>query len=167
MNITDLKNFNLTEYIKGLNLTIFGWNLSDIDSLKDFNITEYLKNFNLTEYLKGLNLTNLFKKDKSTNTGNNEGTSTVDKSNNGTGFDWSSIFNRKETGDKSLIDSIVDWITGKSENSATSEPAKSGSTPVNSINSADLNTYYDKTTSFQVTVMPGNKPVTSGKVISK
>jgi hypothetical protein len=38
-------------------------------------------------------------------------------------------------------------------------------TPEESIKSSDLTTYYDKTTKFKVTVMSGDKKVTSGKVI--
>ena len=69
-------------------------------------------------------------------------------------FDWSSIFGGNTTGNNTNTSSfdmsgIIDMITGKKD----------------SINSTDLTTYYAKKTNFKVTVMSGDKPLTSGSVV--
>ena len=69
-------------------------------------------------------------------------------------FDWSSIFGGNTTGNNTNtssfdISGIIDMITGKKD----------------SINSTDLTTYYAKKTNFKVTVMSGDKPLTSGSVV--
>ena len=66
---------------------------------------------------------------------------------NGTGIDLSKFLNG--TNGTFDISGLIDFIFGGKE----------------SINSTDLTTYYAKTTTYSVTVMKGDKPVTSGDVV--
>ena len=176
VNVTDidaLLHFNLTSLIKNLNWTDvlkdsidalidslnktspFKYNLTDIASLLDSNLTSALKNFNLTSWLNNLNWTSIIGKNATSNKDQND-----DKNSS---FDWSKIIGKKDSETGSLIDNIYNWITGKNKNTNT----KPSETVVvqDSIKSSNLKTYYDKTTTFKVTVLSGGKAVTNGKVV--
>ena len=98
-------------------------------------------------------MTNIFS--GKTDAGNN-----TNKDSNSSSNWWDDILGKKDS-DKSIIDSIIDWIKGKGSSNNTDDVAK------DSIKSANLKTYYDKTTTFKVTVMSGNKAVTKGTVVFK
>ena len=131
----------MTSLFKGLNLT------------KAFNVTSLIAGLNLTSLLDKFNLTNIFS--GKTDAGNN-----TNKDSNSSSNWWDDIFGKKDS-DKSIIDSIIDWIKGKGSSNNADDVAK------DSIKSANLKTYYDKTTTFKVTVMSGNKAVTKGTVVFK
>ena len=140
MNLTDFDFGALFGNGTGLNLTGF-----DFGALFGNGTGLNLTGFDLSGLFggngTGLNLTDLI--------GNLFG-------GNGTNatFDWSSIFGGNTTGNNTNTSSfdmsgIIDMITGKKD----------------SINSTDLTTYYAKKTNFKVTVMSGDKPLTSGSVV--
>ncbi len=140
LNLTDFDFGALFGNGTGLNLTDF-----DFGALFGNGTGLNLTDFDLSGLFggngTGLNLTDLI--------GNLFG-------GNGTNatFDWSSIFGGNTTGNNTNTSSfdmsgIIDMITGKKD----------------SINSTDLTTYYAKKTNFKVTVMSGDKPLTSGSVV--
>ena len=105
-----------------------------------------------------LNLINIF--------GNITKTDNATSNTNNTGFDWSSIFDDTSSKGSSIINNIIDWITGNNKNNETDDvPTTSDDGESYSIKSRDLNVYYDTTTSFKVNVLSGNKPVTNNAVV--
>ena len=138
---------NLISFIKDINLTsIFGDNLTSF--LENLNLTQFnITNF--TSLLTGLNLTNSMLND------------TV----------LDNIIKGITSNTTSSIIDLFNRIIGKNNSTLPTNtpntPNVSNTSKVvvkNSIKSANLNTYYDQTTTFKVTVLSGNKPVTKGKV---
>jgi hypothetical protein len=121
------------------------------------NLDNLFNNSSVLDDVFGVNVTALLNDLFGGNASGNDAGSTVDD--NKTGSIWDSIFGGNSTG--SLIDRIIDMITGNDK-----KDDKKSETPVvkNSIKSSNLKTYYDKKTTFKVTVMVDGKPVTSGKV---
>ena len=159
MNLTDLFNFtNWTSFVGDFNWSSVLDNLTSI--VRDINLTSICKDnlnlllekWNLTK-LSGLNTTNL----TSILTGLNL-SSLIDN------FNSSSIIGKINSSAGSFIDDLFDRIYGRNTDNNTGNVTNTSKAVVkNSIKSANLNTYYDKLTTFKVTVMSGNKPVTSGK----
>ena len=90
--------------------------------------------------------------------GNNTST---DAGNDNKGFDWKSIIGGNNTDSNSIINKIINWITGNNTNNETKAPEKVAE---DSIKSSNLKTYYDTKTKFKVWVMSGDQPVKSGKI---
>ena len=170
-NVTDidsLLNFNLTSLLNKWNITsVFGVNITNLTSLFDFNLTSLVKSWNLTSLIGGFNWTSIFGGKNATDSGAGKETGS-DTGKDNTGFDWKSIFGGKDSEAGSIIDNIFNWITGKNQNNNTDNGKTSDKTNTvakDAIKSSNLKTYYTKSTAFKVTVMSGNKPVTKGKVV--
>ena len=148
-NTTDLESLlNLSTILDKLNLT--GFNTTSLESLFDFNLTKLFDGLNLTSLINNINWTSLI-------SGNNTSTD----AGNDKGFDWKSIIGGNNTGNNSIINKIINWITGNNTNNETKAPEKVAE---DSIKSSNLKTYYDTKTKFKVWVMSGDQPVKSGKI---
>ena len=148
-NTTDLESLlNLSTILDKLNLT--GFNTTSLESLFDFNLTKLFDGLNLTSLINNINWTSLIN-------GNNTSTD----AGNDKGFDWKSIIGGNNTGNNSIINKIINWITGNNTNNETKAPEKVAE---DSIKSSNLKTYYDTKTKFKVWVMSGDQPVKSGKI---
>ena len=148
-NTTSLESLlNLSTILDKLNLT--GFNTTSLESLFDFNLTKLFDGLNLTSLINNINWTSLI-------SGNNTSTD----AGNDKGFDWKSIIGGNNTGNNSIINKIINWITGNNTNNETKAPEKVAE---DSIKSSNLKTYYDTKTKFKVWVMSGDQPVKSGKI---
>ena len=133
-DITSLLDLNLTNILDNLNLTnITGFNISDITSLLDLNLTNILDkinltslpDLNLTKIIDELNLTSLINNFNWTSIIGGDSTDTSADKDKNTGFDWKSIFRGKDSGTDSIINNIINWITGNDEQNNTSTEPKS------------------------------------------
>ena len=124
--------------------------------LLNLNLTSLVKGLNLTSLLAGLNLTNII--------GNK---TPADSGNTNTGSNWwDNIFGKKDSNSGSILDNIINWITGNNKNNSNSNNSQNAA-PAKATKKATKITAKKKTFKAKKKVKKYTITLKSGKTALK
>jgi hypothetical protein len=164
-NLTDLINYNVSSLIDSLNLTgLINYNVTSL--IDDLNLTSLIAGLNLTSLLDNINWTSIFSGNNTADTG------AADKDKGTESNWWDSIFGKKDSGSGSIIDNIINWITGGDKNNAPATPANNAATnkvtkKATKITASKKTFKAKKSKKYTITLKSGKTPLKKVKVTIK